>query len=111
MHDLPEPLPLPEPKDKPPLERDIEAAVCRYATARGWYVRKFASPNHRSVPDRVFIAPNGKILWIEFKRPGNKLTEAQAREFEKLKAVKQTVVMIDTVEAGKALVALTDRYS
>ena len=104
MHDIPEPLPLPEPKDKPLLERDIEATVCRYATARGWYVRKFSSPNHRSVPDRVFIAPSGKVLWIEFKRPGGKLTEAQTREAEKLRAVKQTCLMIDTVQDGKAMV-------
>ena len=104
MNQLPEPLPLPEPKDKLPLERDIEAAVCRYATARGWYVRKFSSPNHRSVPDRVFIAPSGKVLWIEFKRPGGKLTDAQAREAEKLREVKQTCLMVDTVQDGKDLV-------
>ena len=52
------------------LEKEIEAKVVAYAKTKNYIVYKFASPSNRSVPDRIFITPNGKVKFIEFKRKG-----------------------------------------
>ena len=62
----------------------IEKQVCDYARKHGWLVYKFTSPQHRGVPDRIFVSPRGVVVWMEFKAPGKKPTPLQARELAKL---------------------------
>jgi hypothetical protein len=66
------------------LEAQIEAAAVKAAKANGWEAYKFMSPQRRSVPDRLFVR-EGRVVFIEFKRPGGKLTSGQEREIEKLR--------------------------
>jgi hypothetical protein len=119
-------LALPLPKalklDTRPLEKEIESKVCKYAVARGFYVRKFVSPAHRSVPDRYLIAPGrpdntprelanslgARLFKIEFKRPGEKATPNQEREHQELNGFGVPVYVIDNVLGGKALI---DEYT
>jgi hypothetical protein len=91
-------------KNPNPLEKVIEAAVVKFAQSKGCYVAKFTSPNRRSVPDRVFITPTGKVFFVEFKRGGEKPTLAQSVEHEKLRRVKALVFVVDNVERGKRIV-------
>lgn len=86
------------------LERDIERQVCEFARFRNLLVYKFTSPARAAVPDRVFILPNGKVFFIEFKRPGAKATPAQAREHERLMKQNVPVFVIDNVLMGKAVI-------
>lgn len=88
------------------LEKQIEQRVCDYAKARGWLVYKFTSPNRAAVPDRLFIAPGGRVIFCEFKREGQKPTAPQAREHERLRAQGVPVYVIDNVVDGKAVVDL-----
>lgn len=60
-------------------ESPIEKAAAEWAKQNGWVSYKFASPNKRSVPDRVFIK-NGVHVFIEFKKPGEKPSTSQLRE-------------------------------
>ena len=69
----------------PPLEKEIEKKICDYAKSKGCYVRKFVSPNNRSVPDRLIIAPGGAVGFLEIKREGCKPTPAQLAELELLR--------------------------
>jgi len=101
----PKALRLAKPK---PLERDIEGPVCAYARAKGFYVRKFVSPAHRSVPDRLLGSPGGVVFFIEFKRPGGKATPEQLREHTKIKTYGLDVFVIDDIIVGKSIV---DGYS
>lgn len=88
-----------------PLEKDIEKKVCDYAKTLGVLTYKFTSPNKRSVPDRLFIMPNGRgVFMIEFKRKGQKPTPAQEVEIEKIRSQGVTVFMVDGVDLGKAIV-------
>jgi hypothetical protein len=65
-------------QSKPPLESAIEAAACRRARAAGWAAIKQGGPgNARGWPDRLFINEDALHVWIEFKRPGGKLTPLQ----------------------------------
>lgn len=86
------------------LERDIEKRVKAYAESKGWLTRKWTSPGHSFVPDQIFIRPDGLVVFIEFKRQGGKATTGQLREHEKLRNHGCLVYLIDSVEAGKALV-------
>ena len=58
------------------LERDIERRVSELAKKSGWLSFKFVSPAQRGVPDRIFMK-DGRIVFIEFKAPGKKLTDLQ----------------------------------
>lgn len=82
------------------LEKQIEAKVCEYAKAKGMMVYKFTSPARAAVPDRLFIK-NGRVFFIEFKRGGQKPTDAQEREHHRLRQQAINVFVIDNVDAGK----------
>lgn len=89
-----------------PLEKDIEKKVVDYAKSRGCLVYKFTSPARRSVPDRLFIGPDGQVWFIEFKRLGQKPTEAQSVEIDKIKRQGIHVYVVDSVAEGKIAVDL-----
>lgn len=86
------------------LEKQIEKRVCDYAKSKGVLAYKFTSPARAAVPDRLFISPIGKIWFCEFKREGQKPTEPQQREHEKLKQHNAQVFVIDNVDEGMAMV-------
>jgi hypothetical protein len=86
------------------LERDVEKSLKRYAESKGWLTRKWTSPGHAFVCDQIFIAPGGKVVFVEMKRPGGKATPGQLREHEKLRNQGCTVYVIDNVEDGKRMI-------
>lgn len=88
------------------LEKQIEGKVCDYAKAKGLLAYKFTSPARMAVPDRMFITPDGRVFFCEFKAAGKKPTEAQAREHTRLRQHKMNVFVIDNVDEGKAMVDL-----
>lgn len=93
---------------KIPLERDIEKKVKDYAESKDWLTRKWTSPGHAFVPDQIFIRPDGKIIFIEFKATGKEPTAGQLREHGRLRGHGCLVYVIDSIAAGKALV---DHYA
>ncbi len=86
------------------LEKDIEKKVCDYAKSKGVMAYKFTSPARAAVPDRLFIGPDGVIFFIEFKRGGQKPTEAQEREHNRLRGHKVNVFVVDNVDSGKMVI-------
>lgn len=86
------------------LEKQIESKVCEYAKTKNVLVYKFTSPARAAVPDRLFIAPDGRMWFCEFKREGQKPTVAQEREHNRLRQNKVSVFVVDNVEDGKAMV-------
>jgi hypothetical protein len=88
------------------LEKDIEAKICDYARSKNVLAYKFTSPARAAVPDRLFIAPDGRIWFCEFKREGAKPTAAQDREHTRLRQSKVNVFVIDNVIEGKNMIDL-----
>jgi hypothetical protein len=86
------------------LEKQIEAKVCEYAKSKGVLAYKFTSPARAAVPDRMFIAPDGRVWFCEFKREGQKPTAAQDREHTRLRQQKVNVFVIDNVSEGKTMI-------
>ncbi|HEM6613790.1 TPA: VRR-NUC domain-containing protein [Yersinia enterocolitica] len=72
-----------------------EHLVKEVKKARG-IAYKFISPSRRSVPDRLVLLPDGKVVFVECKAPGEKPTAAQLREHEKLRALGFTVRVLDS---------------
>jgi len=92
-------------KNSDPLEKVIEEKVCAYAKQLGCLVYKFTSPARRSVPDRLFIMPDGRgCFFIEFKRKGQKPTASQEVEIQKIRAQGTRVFVVDDACVGKNLV-------
>ena len=91
-------------KNPDPLEKVIEAAVCKYAQSKGFLTYKFTSPARSAVPDRLFIAPSGQCMFIEFKRLGQKPTPAQQREHTRLTNQRVDVYVVDSIDDGKLLI-------
>jgi len=88
------------------LEKQIESKVCEYARSKGVLAYKFTSPARAAVPDRLFIAPDGRVWFCEFKRGGAKATPAQEREHNILRQHKVSVFVIDNVIEGKNMIDL-----
>jgi len=85
-------------------EAQIENTVKLYAKVKGFYVRKFVSPSNQSVPDDIFISPEGVVFFIEFKAPGKKMTDRQTYECSLIKKNKINNYVIDSVVDGKLLI-------
>ena len=58
------------------------------------------------MPDRMFIAPGGRVFWIEFKRLGEKPTAGQEVEIAKIRGKGGIVWVIDDVAKGKQVIDL-----
>ena len=86
------------------LEKQIEAKVCDYAKSKGVLAYKFTSPARAAVPDRLFIGPDGRMWFCEFKREGQVPTPAQEREHDRLRRHKVNVFVVDNVDSGKMVI-------
>lgn len=86
------------------LERDIERSIVIYSKMYDYITYKFTSPSNRSVPDRIFISPEGVVLFVEFKRAGKTPTKLQAHTINKLTNSNCNVFVIDNINDGKTLI-------
>lgn len=75
-------------------EATYEGIVVDAAKTDGWLVRKLAWVGRRNGPDR-FFAKQGRIVLIEFKRPGEDARLAQDKEITALKAAGVEVHVVD----------------
>ncbi len=81
-------------------ESFIENEVCKHARALGWRVRKMQFVGRRGCPDRWFFGPGGQLVIVEFKDPNGKLSVAQRREINWMKANGFNVHVVNDVETG-----------
>lgn len=88
----------------PELEKEIEKKIGDYAKKRGCLYYKFASPSTRGVPDRIIIAPNGEIGFLEIKAKGKKPTPLQQRHIDTLIMSGCRATWTDNVLDGKVLI-------
>ena len=81
----------------PVLEREVEGPAKTYAKERGWWVAKFVSPGRRGVPDDIFIRA-GRVIFIEFKRPGKDVRPQQAKRIREMRDHGAEVFVIDNLK-------------
>ena len=83
-------------------ESEIEAHLVQRVKALGGEVRKVAWVGRNGAPDRFVMLPGG-CMWVELKAPGQKTKPHQQREHDRLRAMGQRVVVIDSIDAVDAL--------
>lgn len=77
-------------------EDSIEDHLVKQVKKAGGIAYKFISPGRRSVPDRLVLLPDGKVIFVECKAPGEKPTAAQLREHKKIRALGFAVWVLDS---------------
>ncbi len=60
------------------LEKDIERALGRMVKRRGGLCLKWVCPGWSGVPDRIVLLPGGRIIFVELKRRGGRVSPMQS---------------------------------
>ena len=81
-------------------EKQLESKVVEYCKKHGLYCRKFSSPAHRGVPDRIIVG-NGQVMFLELKSPGEKPTQFQLRELDLIRAAGALAMWTDSWELAQ----------
>jgi len=85
-------------------ESTIESNNKKYAKKKGVLFEKFQSANKVSVPDDVLTFENGLMVFIEYKRPGERASDNQFRDHQERRRRGVSVYVIDDQEAGEWLI-------
>lgn len=76
-------------------EKQIEKKLIEAVRKVGGRCYKFNSQSNNGMPDRICIFPNGKILFVELKRPkGGLLSPIQKEQHRRLRELKQDVITV-----------------
>ena len=96
-------------------ESVIEAHLVKRVKELGGEVRKVQWPGRKGAPDRLVMLPGQYVdgcceappatIWAELKAPGQKAKPHQAREHDRMRAMGQRVVVIDSIEGVDDLLA------
>lgn len=86
------------------LESDLEEKAMAYAVRRGWYEIKIEKASRKGFPDR-FLARKGRVILIEFKKPGEveSTSRNQKKEHRDLAAHGVEVFTVDSMEQAREL--------
>lgn len=77
-------------------EHELEDfAAARFAEA-GHACLKFVSPGFAGVPDRIVLSNTGRVLFIEFKAPGQKPRRTQPKVIAMMRQLGHRVELVDT---------------
>ena len=88
-------------------ELKLERECCDIARSAGLASVKIEKNGHTGVPDRLFIADGGDVLFVEFKRPDGRGNVSDEQSFW-LSFLGAGGVLVDSVEGFKS--ALFDRF-
>jgi hypothetical protein len=75
-------------------ESTIEDYLCERVKELGGRAKKMKGKND---PDRLVLLPHGEAVFVELKAPGERPTNAQAREHNRLVALGFKVYVIDCI--------------
>jgi len=79
-------------------ERDIEAYFVKRVKEAGGERRKFVSPGHKDVADRIVGFPVARVSLVELKAPGKKPRAGQLREALKWLEIGVKTYFLDSKE-------------
>lgn len=86
-------------------ESAVESYLIERIKALGGITRKLQYQGRTGAPDRMCILPDGTVLFVECKAPGEKPRPDQVAEIETLCRYKQRALWIDTKEQVDILLA------
>lgn len=95
-------------------ESQVEDHLVKRVRELGGEVRKVKWIGRHGAPDRLVMLPalmrghsvlSAETIWVELKASGEKAKPHQVREHERMRAMGQRVVVIDTIEGVEELLA------
>ena len=66
------------------MERDVERALVKGVEALGGKAYKFVSPGNAGVPDRLVCLPMGRVIFVELKEKGGRVSGLQLSQIKRL---------------------------
>lgn len=78
-------------------ESELETMVRRVALEKNVLWLKFTPVGVRGYPDRICVAPGGKVGWLELKAPGGKPSKLQLQRLEELQSLGHTADWVDSL--------------
>lgn len=75
-------------------EKDVENYLKKEVAKLGGKAYKWVSPGNAGVPDRIVLLPGGKIIFVELKGDGGRLSNLQALKIAELKRIGADVRII-----------------
>lgn len=88
----------------PEIESDLHRDILEYCEAQ-WPRWKYdhsrmdkRTRNTLGVPDFIIALPNGRTIWVECKRPGEKLSSAQQNFAAEMAKLGHTVHIVHTIQ-------------
>lgn len=91
-------------------ESDIEQRHREDAEADGWFVDKIMRTSRNSFPDR-FYAKAGRVVLIEWKKPGKPLSAQQRLRHTQLRDAGVEVHVIDNVKDANRVLGIGNEKS
>ena len=86
-------------------ERDVESYLIKRVESIGLKCLKFIPDQVNGMPDRIIMLPGSRVLWVELKTKGGKLSEIQKLRHAELAKLGQDVVVVWSKEQADELVS------
>ena len=75
-------------------EKNVESYIRAKLNELDLMVLKFLPDHSNGMPDRVVLLPGGRVVWVELKTEGGRLSEIQKYQHEILRSHGQEVVVV-----------------
>lgn len=75
-------------------EREVEKYLVRQVESLGLATYKFVPDQAPGMPDRVVLLPGSRVLWVELKTKGGRLSELQLYRHAELRKAGHDVVVV-----------------
>lgn len=79
-------------------EQKIERRLKKEIELIGGKALKFVSPGMSGIADRIVLLPQGRIIFVELKAPGEKLRPLQEFRAKEIRSLGFRVEVIDSIE-------------
>ena len=89
-------------------EKVFERTMSKYVNDKGGIAVKLLSQFVNGLPDRMYLLPGGRALFVEFKSTGKKPTRIQEHIIGRIRKIGFTVLVVDSPVAWKEAVSVVD---
>lgn len=95
-------------KENETSEKVFERTLSKYVNDKGGIAVKLLSQFVNGLPDRMYLLPGGRALFVEFKSTGKKPTRIQEHIIGRIRKLGFTVLVVDSPVAWKEAVSAVD---